>query len=338
VDFSNESRNLQIANYLKTLRLEQNMTLEQLSDASYVPIVHLTSIEDGRFSRFDDFYLKMYLKRYTQILGVDLKQLYAYAMQQPIEDLPKRKREDPIATGVNPNSMQHKVHTQPATIETPHRRKPQVKRNTSTVSPLGPAHTKPKVNIGKFLIGLFLVALIAIFLFFIVDFFINISNREDTPDVPPPVIENPHDLIPPDPSDDEGDDSESDDGEAEEIEEPELESEEKTTIEFNDRTGQTQTFILITSHNEIELRMEHHSGPNWVGGFLNGTGFINATYQEGDTLEESFAIENDDVFRLTAGAIQAVEAIFINDVEVDFLSDGLSGAENLDFTITIQSE
>jgi len=86
VDFSNKNRNLQIANYLQTLRLEQNLTLEQLSNLSQVPIIHLTSIEEGRFLRFDDFYLKMYLKRYTQSLDVDLEQLYIYASQQPLLD------------------------------------------------------------------------------------------------------------------------------------------------------------------------------------------------------------------------------------------------------------
>ena len=324
MDFSNESRNLQIANYLQTLRLEQNLTLEQLSDASHIPIVHLTSIEDGRFNRFDDFYLKMYLKKYTQTLGVSLEQLYAYAVQQPIEDLPKQKKEEAAETVVDPDSMQHKVQSQPATIEAPSRsarQRPQAKRSAPavSVSPFGSSRTKPNMNVGKILIGLFLVVLIIVFLFFMVDFFRNIGSREDTP-TEPPQIELPGDI-----NLDPNSDGDTDYEETEETE-PETEPEPvaDTTVELDnhDQNGRSQTFTVITSRDDFELRIEH-SGDNWVGAPINR--MLSGVF------EETFEIGDDNRFTLPVGAIHSIDAIFINDIEVPFTSDGLVGVYNIYF-------
>lgn len=326
MDFSNESRNLQIANYLQTLRLEQNMTLEQLSDISHVPIVHLTSIENGHFSRFDNFYLKMYLKKYTQTLDVNLEQLYAYALQQPIEDIPQPKKEEPVATVVNPDSIQHKVQSQPAVVETPVRRKPQPKHRTPKTSPLGPnyAKSKPDINLGKFLIGLFLVVLLAAIIVWLIGFFRDIGNHEDIPEDPPPVLEIPSEINL-DPTDDAADETNGVEVQEPADVEPEPEDEDATIIELNEHIGTMQTFTVITTGNEIELRMEH-SGANWIGGPINAT--------HDSLLEETFVgLGNGDTLNLPVGAIDNIDAIFINGVEVPFVSNGLAGVQNFYFHI-----
>jgi len=341
VDFSNESRNLQIANYLETLRLEQNMTIEQLSDASNIPTVHLKSIEEGRFARFDDFYLKMYLKKYTQTLGVDFEQLYAYALQQPVEELPEAGTIDLTAVEAAPNASSE---AQSVSIETPARDVKNQRPITKVASPAllsslqqTPSKYKPKKSFAKVLVVLFLIALIAVFLFFAIDFFRNVGNRNVEPEVQPPIIDVPDDITVG--HDDDEDDELYDDEEItepEEVTEPEPSPEDDTQIEFDEQDGINQRFNVVTSLDEVELRIEHHSGVNWVGGgFLSGAPLINATYGESNDLEETFSVENNDVFRLTAGAFQTIEVIFINGVEVPFVPSDVIGPQNFYFTFEI---
>lgn len=316
VDFSNESRNLQIANYLQTLRLEQNLTLEQLADMSHIPIAHLTSIEEGRFNKFDDFYLRMYLKKYTQTLGVNLEQLYAYARQQPIEELPKEKKEAPAKPVINPDSMQHKVEaSQPTSIEAPSRKQPQIKRRTPTVSPFGPTQTKPKVNIVRILISLFLVLLVGLLLFFIFDFFRNMGNREALPE-DPPVIENPLDidldLLDPD----EDEDDEDGDGEIVPTE-PET-TEETTTIDLYSHVGRIQTFNVETTATEIEFRVEF-SADCWLILRFDDSEILSGTQSE--TIEETFVLDGSGLIDFDLGNLFGVESITINGEEVEYNND-----------------
>lgn len=321
VDFSNESRNLQIANYLQTLRLEQDLTLEQLSHLSQVPIIHLTSIEEGRFSRFDDFYLKMYLKRYTQSLGVDLGQLYTYASRQPLPDVSENATSNQKADEQQMTQTQANISAIPKHIENtkPQRKKPTVK--TANI-----ARLEAKKRMGKFVIGLsFLILLIAI-VFFIVTIISELGNRGPAQTDYPPAVDNPH-TIDPDPSDDPTDVADTEIDEPE----PEPEPEDLTTITLDDHTGNTHTFTVVTSLEEVALRIEH-SGANWIGGYFNNVQFTNNVYH--DLLEETFGLEGNDTIRFTAGAPTNIVAIFINDEEIDFVT----GSEPHNFIFNIQSE
>ena len=318
MDFSNENRNLQIANYLQTLRLEQNLTLEELSNLSQVPIVHLTSIEEGRFLRFDDFYLKMYLRRYTQSLGVDLEQLYIYASTQPLPDAENAKSKQNTAE-LQMTQTQADISAIPKNLENakPKRKKPTVK--TASI-----ARLEAKRKIGKFLVGLSFLLLLLVIVFFIVTIIGELGNREPAQTDYPPVVDNPH-SIDPDPSDEptEADDTET------EPEETEPEPEILTHIELDDHTGRTQIFTVVTELDEIELRIEHADG-NWIGGFFNGSSVINNTYH--DTLNQTFTLTGNDTLNLNVGALHNITGIFINDEEVPFVV-GDVGQQNLNFNV-----
>ena len=323
MDFSNESRNLQIGNYLQTLRLEQDLTLEQLSILSQVPIVHLTSIEEGRFSRFDSFYLKMYLKRYTQSLDVDLEQLYTYASQQPLPDLPKNIPDKQPSNERQMTQTQADISAIPKNVTNT---KPQ--RRKTTVKATSIARLEAKKKVGKFVISFAFIVLLIVLVIFLVTAIRSLGDREPSQTEPPPIVDNPHDM-------NLGTtDEESDDPYYEEESEPEPEPEitDTTTVELYSHVGNTHTFTVVTSLEDVELRIEH-SGANWIGGYFNGAQFTNHTYH--DLLEENFELSDNDVIRFTAGAANNIVAIFINDEEVDF-AFGLEGVHI--FVFNIESE
>lgn len=309
MDFSNERRNLQIADYLQTLRLEQDLTLEQLSHLSQVPIIHLTSIEKGRFARFDDFYLKMYLKRYTQALDVDLEQLYIYATQQPLpeelEDTQKKEKK---------RQMTQTQADISATVKDISNKKP--KRKKSPLKSASVARIEAKNRIGKFIVGLILIILLIVFVAFLISFIRDLPGNNTSYQETIPPLENPHDVA-------NTDVEPTTEPETEPESEPHVE--ELTQIIFDNHSGETQTFDLSTTHDELNLRIEH-SGQNWIditGGMYD------------DSFEYSFTLDDDSI-RFRVGAIQNVEAIFINDVEVEFEADGLVGAQNFVFNIQTQ--
>jgi len=309
VDFSNESRNLQIADYLQTLRLEQNLTLEQLSHLSQVPIVHLTSIEEGRFARFDEFYLKMYLKRYTQALDVDLEQLYTYATQQPLP-------ETSADTKKNENKRQMTQTQADISAAVKHVNTKKPKRKKSTIKSVSVARIEARNRIGKFIVGLVLVALLIVFVIFFVTLIRDLPRNDASYQETIPPVENPHDITGPD-----EDETETATEASTEPEEPS--AEDLTSITFNDHSGEVHTFDLITAQDELNLRIEH-SDRNWID-------ITNGIYE--DTFEYSF--ELDDQIRFRVGAVQNIEAIFINDVEVEFETDQI-GAQTFIFNIETQ--
>ena len=330
MDFSNKSRNLQIGNYLQTLRLEQNLTLEQLSNLSQVPIIHLTSIEEGRFSRFDDFYLKLYLKRFTESLNVDLEQLYIYATQQPLPDPSESAKNKQNDNERQMTETQANISATPKdVVNTTPKRKP-------TLKTVNIARLEAKKKISRFITGMVLLALLGLIVFFVIRIILDFADREPNLVETTPVIVNPHEIDNNNEEEEEEEEEENEEEEEEEEEEPEPEVE--TIIELDEHVGQVQIFNLTTSLDEIELRIEQ-SGSNWIGAnFLNEPLFINANHDQANPLEETFSIENNAEFRLTLGAIQNVEAVFINGEEVPFISAGLNGAHNLYFMITIQTE
>ena len=306
VDFSNENRNLQIANYLQTLRLEQNLTLEQLSHLSQVPIVHLVSIEEGRFSRFDDFYLRMYLKRYTASLDVDLEQLYIYASQQPF-DLSENTRPEQKAER-QMTQTQANISATPKNIENtkPQRKKPAVK--TANISRL-----EAKKRIGKFIIGLSFVVLLAAIVIFLVIIIGSLGDREpaQTEQLP---IENPHEINPYP--------TEEIDPETEPEPEPETEPEPEpeTTIEFVSSEGIHQTFNVVTSVEELELRIEF-SDRCWVETRFDNVVFAEGTFDAGQYIEEILDFDGEGEFYLIFGFARGVERLILNGEEVGIFTD-----------------
>ena len=76
MDFSNKESNQKLADYLREQRLNRSLNLDDVSDKIGVPIQHLKNIESGDFSRFDEFYLKMYIKKYASFLSLNVDEIY----------------------------------------------------------------------------------------------------------------------------------------------------------------------------------------------------------------------------------------------------------------------
>lgn len=76
MDFSNKESNQQLADYLREQRLNQSLNLDDVSSKIGVPIQHLKNIENGDFSKFDEFYLKMYIKKYANFLSLNVDEVY----------------------------------------------------------------------------------------------------------------------------------------------------------------------------------------------------------------------------------------------------------------------
>jgi len=313
VDFSNESRNVQIGIYLRTLREEQNLTPVQLSKLSQVPTVHIEAIEAGRFSRYDDFfYLKLYLKKYTQALDVDLEQLYTYATQQKELELTVNPESEKVLTGMQ------------ADIATVIPKKEKVSKSAppkTVIQTKGVAVTNTKGKFGRFLVALFLVLIIGVIIAVVLIALRNGNGGDDGDTfVPPPIMIDPPPGL-------NGEDyyeySEPDTHEPE----PEPTPEDFTTVYREGYAGTIQTFIITTSLEEIVLRIEH-TGPNWID-IDNGT--------HSDTFEHTFAATNS-TFTFRIGAINNVEAIFINDMEVPIITENLNGPQTFIFNILSTSD
>jgi len=320
VDFKDARRNLQIAHFLKALRQEQNLTMEELSRLSQVPLVHLASIEEGKFSRFDDFYLKLYLKKYTATLDVDLEQLYTYATQQPLPEVV----EAPAEQKRNMTRMQADISSVPKSVaET----KP--KRSTATIKAANIAQLEAKLKIKRFLVSLVLLALVGVVIFFVITLIRDLPNRETEP--PPQAITNPHPITVPTTAP-----AETEPVTEPVVTEPQVMPEDTTSTSFYDHSGGVQTIMVQTTHDELILRFEH-TGQNWFDhANLNGVVHsINATYN--DTFELDFELESgENRLFIRMGALHAVSSIYINDVEVEFISSGINGPQSFVFYIEVE--
>lgn len=308
MDFSNPSRNLQIGSYFSTLRNEQDLTIEQLAKISRVPDVHLAAIEAGQFSRFDDFYLKIYLKKYAEALAVDLDQLYAYATKQklpeqtedqqvtPTKKLTKTQADistEPVAKTVAPKTYQQKIQTK------------------------GISQSSGKTSFGRIMAVLFFTVLVVAIIFVAISALQNIDRTPETADneAPPLEIAPPAGLNP----------EEDDEYEEEPEPEPEPEPADETNVEFVDRFDRTQIFNVVTDLEELIIRFDL-TGDNWIGGSFNRI-YNNIS----NPFEESFEIT--DRIQIPIGAIHNVDAIYINDVSVPLELDGLVGTQNFIFYI-----
>ena len=331
MDFSNESRNLQIANYLQTLRLEQNLTLEQLSHLSQVPIVHLVSIEEGRFLRFDDFYLRMYLKRYTASLDVDLEQLYIYASQQPFDLSENTRSEEKVERPMT--EMQANISATPKHIDNakPQRRKTAVK--TASISRL-----EAKRKVGKFVVGLFFFLILSVIVFFVVIIIRNLGQHSPDEAGGQPSIENPHEInnYPTTGETETETDVETDleTDEPEPITETEVAPVAETTIEFISHEGIQQTFNVTTSLEELEFRLEF-SDNCWVETRFNNAVFAEGTFAAGQYIEEVFSLDGEDELYLILGFARGVSRLILNGEEVDISTDH-SGPQRIALNVTAQ--
>ena len=330
MDFSNENRNLQIANYLQTLRLEQNLTLEQLSNLSQVPIIHLTSIEEGRFSKFDAFYLKLYLKRYTQSLDVDLEKLYTYASQNPLPDLSENAINDPKTNDQQMTQTQANISATPKNIaNTKPQRNHRPQLTKTNVKSANVARLEAKKKFSNFIISLFFLILLIVLVFFIVIIIRDLGNNapSQSDSVIPPLVDNPHDINLGSIDDDEYE------SEPELVPEPEIVD--FTTVELYNYTSTTQTFDVATTLEEIELQIEF-SANCWLELRFNGQVITSGVYDT--TLEEIVELVGDgnDTFNLQIGNLFGVESITLNGETVDF--DDTHSVQLLDFNITLESE
>ena len=317
MDFSNESRNLQIANCLQALRLEQNLTLEELSSLSQVPVTHLKSIEEGNFLKFDKFYLKIYLKRYTQSLDVSLEKLYAYNEQQAATNL----------SASEATSKQQAPKTQKTVTKAPK------KIASSNASPVittsktsQPAYLKSK-KMNKVLISLLLLFILTVFVFFIVIIIRDLRRYEPSQDDPPtlPSIVVPDEInLGNSEDEDAGDDDDEIDDEAGLNEEVVAD----TTVEFVEHFGETQSFAITTSRDEIVLRIEF-AGDSWIGGTIGHTD-LNTVVS--GVFEEVVELTDDAIFNFRLGAVHEVSYMTINGEAVDFI-EGIVGAQNFIFDV-----
>ena len=73
--FGNQEKNKQLAMFLQEERIKQKLTLEDIASKTGVPYQHLKTIEDAKFDKFDEFYVKMYVKKYAMTLNLDADEL-----------------------------------------------------------------------------------------------------------------------------------------------------------------------------------------------------------------------------------------------------------------------
>jgi len=161
---------------------------------------------------------------------------------------------------------------------------------------------------------------------------VNGVNGEESEDEEP-EDEEPEDEEPEDEEDEEEDeeseDEEPDDEESDDDESEDDESDGNTRIVLVDHAYEdfTQTFTVATSQEEIILRIEH-SDDNWID-----TPFYNVF---SNVFEETLAVDANGVAELFVGAIHNMDAMFINDVEVDFASIGLVGYQHFIFHVLFE--
>ncbi|MGL4337278.1 MAG: helix-turn-helix domain-containing protein [Turicibacter sp.] len=76
MNFSDKEKNQLLGQYLKDQRTQKNISLEQIANQTGVPLQHLKNVEDGLFDRYDQFYLKMYIKKYSGVVNLNVDEIY----------------------------------------------------------------------------------------------------------------------------------------------------------------------------------------------------------------------------------------------------------------------
>ena len=331
LNFSNNDNNLQFAQILRALRTEQGISLEDLSEKSQVPVVHIKTIEAGRFSRFDDFYLKMYLKKYAQSLGTELDILYSRAYGKKFDtsgsstessansdpDMERRPAPQPrpvsrLTSNEGPRNLRH---------TTTHPPKPTPKKVQSHIKKPNIAKMETKEKLIKLAISLFCAAIAIFAIFFLIDFFQDLSNSNMSQ---PPVIDNPHNII----SDTdetpnlENDPEENNTNNQAEQNVENLPESRETVIELDSHSGQIQTFDINTTGDEFDFRVEF-SGPCWTLGTIDDEQFVMGQFATDENIEETFTFDEGAtrVIDLNLGNIFEIGNLTINGEEVPIITD-----------------
>lgn len=100
--------------------------------------------------------------------------------------------------------------------------------------------------------------------------------------------------------------------------------EEGTRIELVLHLYTTQVFNVTTDNEEVVLRIEH-SGENWIGDPFD--------YVFDGEVEEALNVDENGSIELFVGAVHNIDAMFINEVEVDFVSPEVGGLQHFIFNV-----
>ena len=226
MSFLNEENNQKLAEFLRETRVEQNLTLDDISSKNGIPIQHLKKIEEGSFEEYDSFYLKMYLKKYASSLSLNIDELYQHFYGEELKKEPEVR----------------------------------VKKSISA------KHNKQKVihNIGK-IIGVICAIVILVLGVMIASDMIRSGNNESL-EGPEVVNPNIPDLDEDEDDEDDGDeDDEDEDGEDDQLgEAPIGNSEPETNIEQVSHEGINQIFAVETTANQLEIELTF-TGECWIG-------------------------------------------------------------------------
>ena len=115
----------------------------------------------------------------------------------------------------------------------------------------------------------------------------------------------------------------------EDNDELELELEDETMVDMVLHLYTTQVFNVVTELEEIVLRIEH-SDENWID-----SPFYDVF---DDVFEETLEVGESGTIELFVGAVHNMDAMFINDVEVEFVSPEIGGTQHFIFNIEFVSE
>ncbi|HAX73406.1 MAG TPA: hypothetical protein DCY20_07775 [Firmicutes bacterium] len=103
--FSNKEKNQMLAQYLLEQRKEKNVSLEEIARQTGVPIQNLRHIEEGQFERYDQFYVKMYIKKYASVLKLNVDDLYQQFYGEEIKNTVMTKVKTEKVKRTNKNMM-----------------------------------------------------------------------------------------------------------------------------------------------------------------------------------------------------------------------------------------
>lgn len=119
---------------IRRKRESKNMTIEDLSEKTKISVAVLKDIEDGKFDRYqgDEAYVKMYLKKISNILDMDSEELTQqyYALTKEIELEQLREKQEAVSSNEKVVEKGKKF-----SFEAPHlARKPSVYEDKSHVA------------------------------------------------------------------------------------------------------------------------------------------------------------------------------------------------------------
>jgi len=314
VNFLNEENNQKLAGYLHEKRIEQNLTLDDISNKIGVPIQHLKNIEAGNFEEYDTFYLKMYLKKYASSLALNIDELYQHFYEEEVVPEKEFKLKKPSHKKVKPQNTEEA----PNKVDSDSRKKVVAQKKLAS---------RPKYNIGKIIALMCAVLIIMLGITYAIDMFRSMGNNEgnQTPEIVNPNVTDEDNGEP--------ENEENNDNQDQEIEEEtpieELELEPETQVSLLSHEGRIQTFEVITEAEAAEIEISF-SGDCWVGTSADAPVALGSgatltaggyTYVNGD--EETITVNESGTLSLNFGNIQVME-MTINGEPVEIATAGLT--------------